>query len=295
MTTSITHRLTDTLWDSDPRPLLRWHGETSVADIAADGTPGFTGNKKQAQRAIEAYGERIADLQDVLYANGIAGGSRRLLLVLQGMDASGKGGIVRHVFHQGNPMGIHYHGFGKPTEEESSHEFLWRIRKELPEPGWISVFDRSHYEDIVVPHVTGSFPETVWRPRYETIREFETQLVNDGCAVIKVFLVSSKQAQLVHFLERLDNPQKYWKFDPSDLQARARWDDYMDAWRETFEHTDADAAPWYLVPADHRWYSRLVVSTLLYHALQDMGLNWPSATCDLAEAKRLLSEETCTD
>ena len=191
------------------------------------------------------------------------------------MDASGKGGIVRHVFSQGDPMGIHYHGFGKPAAEELDHDFLWRVKRELPKPGWIAVFDRSHYEDVVMPHVYGTYPEDVWRARYDQINDFERELAASGCAILKIFLVVSQEEQKKHFLGRLDDPTKFWKFDISDLEARDRWDEYMFAWQEVFEKTSTAAAPWYLVPADNRWYSRAVVSELLRTTLKNMNMTWP--------------------
>lgn len=279
------------VWDEPVEDLLRFRPGIRVADIDGASLPGFGGGKGDAERFIELSSSQIAFYQELLYANGVDGGKRRMLVVLQGMDASGKGGIVRHVFHQGNPMGIGYHGFGKPTEEELAHDYLWRIRRELPKNGWIKVFDRSHYEDIVMPHVYGTYPESVWRARYDEINEFENGLLDDGCSIIKIFLVVSRDCQKKHFLGRLDDPCKYWKFDPSDLDARARWDDYMDAWQEVFEKTSTRRAPWYLVPADHRWYSRAVVSELLRVGLRDMGLNWPPAHFDMTEARRRLREE----
>ncbi|OZG51030.1 polyphosphate--nucleotide phosphotransferase [Pseudoscardovia radai] len=279
------------VWSPSVESLLRFRPGMRVADIDGASCPGFDGTKADAERFIELSAHQIAFYQELLYANGVDGGKRRMLVVLQGMDASGKGGIVRHVFHQGNPMGISYHGFGKPTEEELQHDYLWRIRRELPKNGWIKVFDRSHYEDIVMPHVYGTYPEDVWRARYDEINDFEASLLDDGCSIIKIFLVVSRECQKKHFLGRLDDPCKYWKFDPSDLDARARWDDYMDAWQEVFEKTSTRRAPWYLVPADHRWYSRAVVSELLRVGLRDMGLNWPPARFDMAEARRRLEEE----
>ena len=279
------------VWRPSIDSLLKFRPGMRLTDVDGASRPGFEGTKQDAERFIELSSHQIAFYQELLYANGVDGGKRRMLLVLQGMDASGKGGIVRHVFRQGNPMGISYHGFGKPTDEEKSHDYLWRIRRELPQNGWIKVFDRSHYEDIVMPHVYGTYPEQVWRARYDEINEFENSLIDDGCSIIKIFLVVSRDCQKRHFIGRLDDPHKYWKFDPSDLDARARWDEYMDAWQEVFEKTSTRRAPWYLVPADHRWYSRAVVSELLRVGLRDMGLNWPPAHFDMAEARRRLEEE----
>ncbi|MBW3087395.1 polyphosphate kinase 2 family protein [Bifidobacterium sp. 82T24] len=289
---SETSQLLSSVWSKHPSTRLRFgDGVTDLADAKGGSTPGFHATSEEGERFIQLSATEIARYQSLLYANGAKGGHRRLLIVLQGMDASGKGGIVRHVFRQVNPMGVHYHGFGKPTDEEASHDFLWRIRRELPKDGWISIFDRSHYEDVVMPHVYGTMAEDAWRPRYDTIRRFEKELVADGCAIIKIFLVVSRDAQRKQFLERLDDPTKYWKFDVSDLDARERWDDYMAAWQEVFEQTSTDYAPWYIVPADNRWYSRAVASELLRVTLKSMELNWPAADFDIGEARRRLDAD----
>lgn len=278
-------------WSLPPAQRLVFHPGLHVTDVDSGSTPGFDGGREDGERFIDISSSEIARFQRLLYANGVKGVRRRLLIVLQGMDASGKGGIVRHVFRQGDPMGIHYHGFGKPSEEELQHDYLWRIKRELPQPGWIAVFDRSQYEDIVMPHVYGTYPESVWRARYDEINQFERDLVSDGCAIIKIFLVVGRDEQKRHFLGRLDDPTKFWKFDASDLDARARWDDYMAAWQEVFERTSTPAAPWYLVPADNRWYSRAVVSELLRTTLKNMNLTWPPLEADAADVRYRLEHE----
>ena len=198
--------LLSSVWTLPPTQLLRFHHDTKVSDIDGDSTPGFDGNKDDAERFISISSSEIARYQRLMYANGVKGSHRRLLIVLQGMDASGKGGIVRHVFSQGDPMGMHYHGFGAPKGEELDHDYLWRIKRELPNNGWISIFDRSHYEDIVMPRIYKTQPEEVWQARYDEINRFESQLTADGCAIIKIFLVVSKDEQKRHFLSRLDDP-----------------------------------------------------------------------------------------
>lgn len=280
-------------WSLPPMEMLRFHGGVQVADVDGSATPGWSNSKDDAERFIDISSTSIARYQNLLYANGVSGSKRRLLIVLQGMDAAGKGGIVKHVFSQGDPMGIHYHGFGAPSKEDLAHNYLWRVRKELPKDGWIAVFDRSHYEDIVMPHIYGTYPEDVWRARYDEINQFEKELTQDGCAIIKIFLCVSKDEQKKNFLERLDDPTKYWKFDPSDLDARDRWDEYMGAWQEVFEKTSTDYAPWYLVPADNRWYSRAVVSEMLRNTLRNMNQTWPPFKDDVdpdAMRARLESE-----
>ncbi|RYM93063.1 polyphosphate kinase [Bifidobacterium animalis subsp. lactis] len=279
------------VWSLPPAQLLRFHSHTHLVDIDAGSKPGFDGDQEAGERFIADSSSEIANYQRLMYANGIHGDTHRVLIVLQGMDASGKGGIVRHVFSQVDPMGIHYHGFGKPSEEDLAHDYLWRIRRELPSNGWISIFDRSQYEDIVMPRITGSLPEETWRARYGQINDFEAELAGSGCAIIKIFLVSSRQAQREHFLRRLDDPTRYWKFDPSDLEARDRWDDYMAAWQEVFERTSTSIAPWYLIPADKRWYSRMVVSELLRTTMKNFNQTWPPLDADRDEALARLGVE----
>lgn len=279
------------VWSLPPAQLLRFHSHTHLVDIDAGSKPGFDGDQEAGERFIADSSSEIANYQRLMYANGIHGDTHRVLIVLQGMDASGKGGIVRHVFSQVDPMGIHYHGFGKPSEEDLAHDYLWRICRELPSNGWISIFDRSQYEDIVMPRITGSLPEETWRARYGQINDFEAELAGSGCAIIKIFLVSSRQAQRQHFLRRLDDPTRYWKFDPSDLEARDRWDDYMAAWQEVFERTSTSIAPWYLIPADKRWYSRMVVSELLRTTMKNFNQTWPPLDADRDEALARLGVE----
>ena len=279
------------VWSLPPAQLLRFHSHTHLVDIDAGSKPGFDGDQEAGERFIADSSSEIANYQRLMYANGIHGDTHRVLIVLQGMDASGKGGIVRHVFSQVDPMGIHYHGFGKPSEEDLAHDYLWRIRRELPSNGWISIFDRSQYEDIVMPRITGSLPEETWRARYGQINDFEAELAGSGCAIIKIFLVSSRQAQRQHFLRRLDDPTRYWKFDPSDLEARDRWDDYMAAWQEVFERTSTSIAPGYLIPADKRWYSRMVVSELLRTTMKNFNQTWPPLDADRDEALARLGVE----
>ena len=279
------------VWSLPPAQLLRFHSHTHLVDIDAGSKPGFDGDQEAGERFIADSSSEIANYQRLMYANGIHGDTHRVLIVLQGMDASGKGGIVRHVFSQVDPMGIHYHGFGKPSEEDLAHDYLWRIRRELPSNGWISIFDRSQYEDIVMPRITGSLPEETWRARYGQINDFEAELAGSGCAIIKIFLVSSRQAQRQHFLRRLDDPTRYWKFDPSDLEARDRWDDYMAAWQEVFERTSTSIAPWYLIPADKRWYSRMGVSELLRTTMKNFNQTWPPLDADRDEALARLGVE----
>ncbi|MFT8638954.1 PPK2 family polyphosphate kinase [Bifidobacterium sp.] len=265
------------IWDVDPDSALRFHSGVVLGDVDCESTPGFESRKSDAKEFVSLSSDEIGNYQSLLYANGVKGSRRRILIVLQGMDTSGKGSMVEHVFSQTNPMGIHYHGFGAPTQKELNHDYLWRIRRELPKDGWISIFDRSHYEDIVMPRIFGTYPRQIWEARYDEINDFEHRLTQDGCVIIKIFLCISKDFQKKRFLRRLDDPRKYWKFDPSDVKAREHWDDYMDAWQEVMERTSTDYAPWHVIPANHRWYSRAVLSQILRARLQDMNLSWPPA------------------
>ena len=268
--------LLSAVWSLPPAQRLMFHHGMQVTDVEGDSTPGFDGNKEDAEEFISISSSEIARYQRLMYANGVKGSTRRLLIVLQGMDASGKGGIVRHVFSQGDPMGIHYHGFGKPAAEELDHDFLWRVKREVPKAGWIAVFDRSHYEDVVMPHVYGTYPEDVWRARYDQINDFERELAASGCAILKIFLVVSQEEQEKNiFLGG-------WMIPPSSGNSISPISrpatDGMSIWphgRRCSRKTSTAAAPWYLVPADNRWYSRAVVSELLRTTLKNMNMTWP--------------------
>ena len=227
----------------------------------------------------------IADLQELLYANGRAGDNRSVLLVLQGMDTAGKGGIVRHVGGLLDPQGLAIKGFGKPTAEELEHDFLWRIHRALPPAGRIGIFDRSHYEDVLPVRVHNLVPESEWSGRYELINRFERELIESGTTIIKCALVVSKDEQRVRLTERLDRPDKYWKYNPGDIDERGFWDDYLQAYQAIFDKTDQDAAPWHLIPANKKWFARLAVCELLIDALEKLELDWPEADFDV-EAER---------
>ncbi|WP_339620774.1 polyphosphate kinase 2 family protein [uncultured Salinibacterium sp.] len=259
-----------------------------LASIDPSSTPGFDGDKKDAEKALEKNGEKLADLQERLFAESKFGGERRVLLVLQAMDTAGKGGILRHVIGGVDPQGVQIHAFKAPTDEEKSHDFLWRIRKELPEAGFIGVFDRSHYEDVLIHRVRGfSTPETV-EERYGIIREFEEELVAQGTTLIKVMLHISADEQKERLQERLDRPEKHWKYNPGDVDERLLWEEYQEAYEIALRRTTTESAPWYVIPANHKWYARWAVQQLLLDALQGMDPQWPSADYDVeAEKKRL--------
>lgn len=276
------------LWTHEPHTILRFRAGQSVADIDADASPGFTGDKNDAATILTERSERFAGLQEMLYANGREGDNRSVLLVLQGMDTAGKGGIVTHVVGAGNPMGIRYTSFGKPTAEELAHHFLWRINKALPAAGQIGVFDRSHYEDVLVVRVHGLVGPDVLDGRYDEINTFESELVESGVTVVKVAMFVSLDEQKRRLAERLERPEKFWKYNPGDLNERKLWPAYQDAYQVVLDRTSTDYAPWYVVPCNKKWYSRLAVTELLIEALKDMNLSWPPADFDVeAEKKKL--------
>src|SRR3954449_7866104 len=211
-------------------------------------TPGFDGGKRKAQKAQAKTAERLSVLQEQLYAEGRHGGTRSVLLVLQGMDTSGKGGTVRHVVGQCDPSGLHVASFGRPTAEELEHDFLWRIRRQLPKPGKIGVFDRSHYEDVLAARVRGVVDRRTWGRRYKTIIRFEEELVAGGTRIVKCFLHISAEEQRERRLTRLGGPTKHWKYNPGYLDDRALWPDYMVASADALERCSTDNALWHIVP-----------------------------------------------
>lgn len=275
-----------TAWRSPPSTSLRAGTVGPIADFDPRATPGFDGDRSSGEALLATYGDELAGLQERLFAEGRSGGRRSFLLVLQGMDTAGKGGIVRHVGGTMDPQGLSIRGFGKPTAEELSHDFLWRIHKALPPAGRIGIFDRSHYEDVLPVRVHGLVPEAQWRRRYHLINEFERELTDAGTTVIKCALVVSKAEQKSRLAARLERPDKYWKYNPGDIDERAHWADYLAAYQDIFDLTDTDIAPWYVIPADRKWFSRLAVSRLLRDALEAMDLTWPPADFDIDVEKQ---------
>jgi PPK2 family polyphosphate:nucleotide phosphotransferase len=263
-------------------------GRIDLTQVDARSTPGFGGDKADAEAERPELAERLATLQEQLYAEGRTGGTRSVLLVLQGMDTSGKGGTVRHVVGQVDPAGVHVAAFGKPTQEELRHDFLWRIRAQLPGPGRIGTFDRSHYEDVVTTRVLGLIDEDTAAERMEAINQFEAELVAGGMQVLKCFLHISSDEQRERLLARLDDPAKHWKYQPGDRDTRARWDDYMAAYGDAIERCNTETAPWHIVPADRKWYRNWAITHLLSEQLETMALRWPEASFDVEEERALL-------
>jgi PPK2 family polyphosphate:nucleotide phosphotransferase len=260
----------------------------ALADLDPSSTPGFLGDKAAGEAVMGELQARLGDLQERLYAESKGGGERSVLLVIQGMDTSGKGGIMRHVVGAVDPQGVHITSFKAPSAEERRRPFLWRIRRGLPSPGEIGVFDRSHYEDVLIVRVHELVPRTTWSRRYSQINAFERGVVDDGTTVVKVMLHLSSEEQKARLTERLEREDKHWKYNPGDLDERAHWADYMEAYQSVLEKCSTDAAPWFVVPADRKWYARLAVTNLLLEHLEAMDPQWPAADFDVeAEKVRL--------
>ncbi|WP_020575765.1 polyphosphate kinase 2 family protein [Actinopolymorpha alba] len=263
-------------------------GPVDVGALATDTTPGFKGGKRLGRESLQSLAPTLSDLQERLFAEGVTGGKRSLLLVLQGMDTSGKGGTLRHSVGLVDPQGVDIRSFKAPTEEEKRHDFLWRIRQALPSPGYLGIFDRSHYEDVLIVRVHGLVPRSTWARRYAAINRFEEQLTAAGTTIVKCFLHISKKEQKRRLLARLDDPTKHWKYSPADVDERARWDAYHEAYQAVLEKTNTAHAPWYVVPSDHKWYRNWAITNLLIEHLRDLDPQWPAAGFDVvAERERL--------
>jgi len=269
---------------------LRAGPDTRVAEIDTNATPGFDGDKALGERLLAERGAVLSDLQEKLFAHGRTGDTRSVLLILQGMDTAGKGGMVRHVIGHVDPQGVDHKAFGVPTAEEKRHHFLWRINKALPRAGQLGVFDRSHYEDVLVARVHSLVPESVWRGRYDEINRFEEELVREGTTLVKVAMFVSLDEQKRRLAERLERHDKHWKYDPSDVTERALWPQYQQAYQDMLDRTNTGYAPWYVVPCDRKWYSRLAVTELLVDAFERLDLDWPEPTYDIEVEKRRLAE-----
>lgn len=244
--------------------------------------------KSRTLDALASVGEFLAAQQEMLFANGVSGDQRRVLLILQGMDTSGKDGVVRHVVGQVGPAGVSIRSFKKPTPAEAAHHFLWRVRKALPVPGIIGVFNRSHYEDVGITRVHDWIDEDTWAQRIEEINDFEQQLVDSGTTIVKCFLHIGYAEQRTRLLARLDDPTKLWKFNPADIDERAYWADYQATYSSVIAKTSTQAAPWYIVPSDRKWYRNWAVAQLLAEALSDLKLTYPAADFDIESARARL-------
>ena len=282
--------------------LVRENTKLDLNDHPTDFTGDYT-DKDEARKDLEENVERLRKLQDVLYAQD----KQSLLIIFQAMDAAGKDGAIEHVMSGVNPQGCHVVSFKQPSDEELSHDFLWRCAKNAPERGRIGIFNRSHYEEVLVVRVHPKILDSqhlpddirndknIWKNRFEQIRNFESHMAANGTHIIKFFLNVSKDEQKQRFLDRIAEEDKNWKFSMGDVKERGHWDDYMKAYTEAIEATSTRAAPWYIIPADKKWFTRLAVSEVIVEKLESMDLNYPTVTdahkAELAEAKKLLEGE----
>ncbi len=246
--------------------------KVDLASIDTRGTPGWDADEREAAeaRTLE-LNARLEQLQEVMWAQG----TKRLLVVLQAMDAGGKDGTIRHVFDKVNPTGVRVASFKKPSERELARDYLWRIHAEVPGNGEMVIFNRSHYEDVLVVRVLDLVPKERWKQRYGHIRAFEELLADEGTTIVKIMLHISKQEQKERLQDRLDQPRKHWKFDVGDLAMRERWGDFMAAFEDAIAETSTDAAPWYVIPADRKWYRDLAISEVMVQTMESMGLEFP--------------------
>jgi PPK2 family polyphosphate:nucleotide phosphotransferase len=262
-------------------------GGVDLAQFDPASTPGFSGDKEEASEITEALAPELGDLQERLFAAGRVKETtdRKILIVLQGMDTSGKGGTIRHAIGMVDPQGVKIKAFKAPTEEERAHHYLWRIERELPVPGLIGIFDRSHYEDVLVVRVHKLVDESVWSKRYDEINAWEKNLVEQGTVLIKCFLHISSAEQKERLMARLEDPTKHWKYNPGDVDERANWSAYMRAYQTVLERCNTQHAPWYLIPADRKWYRNWAVAQLLTEHLRALDLDWPAADYDVEQEK----------
>ena len=240
--------------------------------------------KKAGRKSLKDLRKTLRDLQELLFAEG----EQKVLIVLQGIDTSGKDGTIRHVFGDVNPQGTRVANFKVPTRKELAHDYLWRVHKQTPGRGEIMIFNRSHYEDVLVVRVHNLVPPEIWEKRYRHINEFERLLADEGTTILKFFLHISKGRQAERFLSRLERPQKRWKFNPNDLVEREHWDDYQEAFEAMLSKTSTPWAPWYLIPSDRKWYRNLAIGTIIADKLQSLGMHFPAEVPDLDSYKSQL-------
>jgi PPK2 family polyphosphate:nucleotide phosphotransferase len=260
--------------------------KVNLAKIDA-GYHGEIEDEDKANEELKKYTTRLSELQAVMYAEN----KHALLIVLQALDAGGKDGTIHHVMEAMNPQGCSVVGFKVPTPEELAHDYLWRIHQHTPRKGQITVFNRSHYEDVLVVRVHNLVAEEVWSKRYNDINAFERTLVNNGTTIVKFYLHIDKEEQLGRFRDRLDQPDKQWKISESDYSERDYWDDYQKAYMDALSKCSFNYAPWYVIPANHKWFRNLAVSQILVETMEGMKMKYPEPTVDLAEIKRLYHAE----
>lgn len=260
-------------------------GKIKLKDYDPNDSRLFDGNKKDSKEALLKLNTELAALQEQLYAEG----KHRLLIVLQAMDTGGKDGVIRAVFEGVNPQGVKVASFKVPTPVELSHDYLWRVHQQTPGKGEMVIFNRSHYEDVLVVRVHQLVPEEVWSRRYQHIREFERLLADEGTTILKFYLHIDLQEQAQRFLTRVEDPTKQWKFNPGDLDERERWEEYMKAYEDMLNQTSTDWAPWYIIPANKKWYRNWLISKIVIKTLKDLDMRYPAAPENIEDYhKRLL-------
>lgn len=239
-------------------------------------------DKESANAELEKHVQRLRELQYLMYAEN----KRSLLIILQALDAAGKDGTINHVLSAMNPQGCRVYGFKTPSPEELAHDYLWRIHQATPRKGYVAVFNRSHYEDVLVVRVHNLVPKEVWSKRYDEINAFEKQLTDNGTHILKFYLHIDKDEQLARFKQRLDDPNRHWKISESDYAEREYWHEYQKAYEDAISNCSTKDAPWFIIPSNHKWVRNLAVSQILVDALESLGMKFPAPTVDIAEIKR---------
>ena len=282
--------MTGTFWGERPDESLRVGPGFRLEDVDPDSKPGTNANKAEGLAELASSAQELRELQEKLFAQSREGAPQRLLVVLQAMDAAGKGGVVNHVFGQLEPYGLELTAFKAPSEEEREHDFLWRIEPRVPGPGVIGLFDRSHYEDVLIQRVRGFAPPEEIERRYGAIAEFEKRIADEGVHIIKIMLHVSPEEQASRLLDRLDTPEKHWKYNPGDVDERLHWKSYMEAFQIAIERTNAEHAPWFVVPANAKWYARAAVQRIVISELQRVAPAWPAVKFDVAAERERVQQ-----
>lgn len=275
----------------DEKYRVPYKGKIKLNDYNPNDSSLFDGNKKDGKEALLKLNQELEALQELLYAEG----KHRLLVILQAMDTGGKDGVIRSVFEGVNPQGVKVASFKTPTSIELSHDYLWRIHEHTPGKGEIVIFNRSHYEDVLVVRVHELVPEAVWSRRYQHINEFERMLTDEGTTILKFFLQIDLKEQARRFLTRVEDPTKQWKFNPGDLDERARWDDYQEAYEKVLNQTSTPWAPWYVIPGNKKWYRNWLISKIVIKTLKDLKMEYPTPAQDLEAYHKKLLEITLSD
>lgn len=253
--------------------LIKPGSKVNLSKWDPDDKGDFEGGKKEGKEELKKLNLRLQELQELLYAEH----KHTLLVVLQGIDTAGKDGTINHVFEGVNPQGVRVASFKVPTQEELDHDYLWRIHKQTPRRGEIGIFNRSHYEDVLVVRIHNLAPEDVWKKRFDHINAFESMLADEGVTILKFFLYINKDEQKERFQARLDDPTKHWKFNPGDLKERERWPEYIQAYEDVLSKTSTKCAPWYVIPSNRKWYRNLVVAETIIKTLEGFDMKYPEA------------------